>query len=128
MKSTVVPFRNGIMLSILTGIAEDRNIDKVLIANHFGDHAIYPDCRKSFIDSFNASTKNGTYNKVEIVSPYNLLSKRDIAIIGNNLGIDWSKTWSCYKGGDIHCGKCGTCVERIEALEGFDNTIYEKNN
>jgi len=126
MKQTVVPFRNGIMLSIAVGIAESNECESVLIANHAGDHAIYPDCRKEFIDAIGKASVSGTYAGIKIESPYVGMSKRDIALRGKELGIDYSKTWSCYKGGDIHCGKCGTCTERIEALEGFDNTEYEK--
>lgn len=128
MKSTVVPFRNGIMLSIAIGIAESRGLSKVLIANHGGDHAIYPDCRSSFIDAIDKAAQAGTYVNVRIDAPYTNITKTDIAMRGMSLGIDYSKTWSCYKGGEKHCGKCGTCVERKEALSlaGItDKTIYE---
>lgn len=124
MKSTVVPFRNGIMLSIATGIAESFNCNKVLIANHAGDHTIYPDCRATFIESMNEAMAYGTYINVNILSPYTNLSKREIALRGKDLNIDYSKTYSCYKGNELHCGKCGTCVERKEALNSFDNTKY----
>ena len=126
MKSTVVPFRNGIMLAVAAGLAESYGLDTVLLANHSGDHAIYPDCRPEFIDAFSAAVKAGTYNGVKVLSPYCKLTKRDIALRGKALGIDYSLTYSCYKGGEKHCGKCGTCVERKEALEGFDPTEYEK--
>lgn len=116
MKSTVVPFRNGIMLSVACGLAESRELEKVLIANHFGDHAIYPDCRKGFIDAMSEAMKCGTYKGITIDAPYTTITKTDIAKIGKSLGIDYSKTYSCYKGGEKHCGKCGTCVERKEAL------------
>lgn len=128
MKSTVVPFRNGIMLSIACGIAESRGLKSVLIANHAGDHAIYPDCRATFISSMSEAMSYGTYANVNIVAPYTGLTKTDIAKIGKNIGIDFSKTYSCYKGGEKHCGKCGTCVERKEALRdaGVDDTTeYE---
>lgn len=128
MKSTVVPFRNGIMLSIACGLAESRGLAKVLIANHAGDHAIYPDCRASFISSMSEAMAYGTYINVTIEAPYTGISKTDIAKIGKQLGIDYSKTYSCYKGGEKHCGKCGTCVERKEALRdaGIDDpTEYE---
>lgn len=125
MKSTVVPFRNGIMLSIAAGIAESRGLQYLMIANHSGDHSIYPDCRPEFIDSMSKAVANGTYNNVEILAPYTNISKRDLALKGQALGVDYSHTYSCYKGGDKHCGKCGTCVERKEALEGFDPTAYE---
>jgi len=124
MKSTVVPFRNGIMLSIVAGIAESRDLKYLLIANHSGDHAIYPDCRPEFIDSMSQAISHGTYSKTEILAPYTNISKREIALKGKSLGVDYSHTYSCYKGGEKHCGKCGTCVERKEALEGFDPTDY----
>ena len=126
MHSTVVPFRNGIMLAVAVGLAESYDVDAVLLANHAGDHAIYPDCRPSFIEAFDRAAEKGTYNGVRIVSPYCLLTKRDIALRGKELGIDFSLTYSCYKGGEKHCGRCGTCTERKEALEGFDPTEYEE--
>lgn len=129
MKSTVVPFRNGIMLAIAVGIAESRNLTKVLIANHGGDHTIYPDCRPEFISAINEAAKTGTYVNVEICAPYTNITKTDIALIGKKLGLDYAETWSCYKGGDKHCGKCGTCVERKEALARagiVDTTEYEE--
>lgn len=128
MKSTVVPFRNGIMLSIAIGIAESNNLDQVFIANHGGDHTIYPDCRPEFINAIDAAATAGTYNNVKVVAPYTKITKSDIACIGKKLGIDYTETWSCYKGGEVHCGKCGTCVERKEALAEAgieDKTIYE---
>ena len=128
MKSTVVPFRNGIMLSIAIGIAESNNLDQVFIANHGGDHTIYPDCRPEFINAIDAAATAGTYNNLKVVAPYTKITKSDIARIGKKLGIDYTETWSCYKGGEVHCGKCGTCVERKEALAeaGIDDkTIYE---
>lgn len=125
MKSTVVPFRNGIMLAVAAGIAESRGLDNVFIANHAGDHTIYPDCRPDFIAAFSQAVKAGTFNGVNILSPYCDIAKRDIALRGRALGIDYSLTYSCYKGWEKHCGKCGTCVERKEALEGFDTTEYE---
>lgn len=128
MKSTVVPFRNGIMLSIAIGIAESNNLDQVFIANHGGDHTIYPDCRPEFINAIDAAATAGTYNNVKVVAPYTKITKSDIARIGKMLGIDYTETWSCYKGGEVHCGKCGTCVERKGALAEAgieDKTIYE---
>ena len=125
MKSTVVPFRNGIMLAVAAGLAESYGLDTVLLANHSGDHAIYPDCRPDFIDAFSAAVKAGTYEGIKVVSPYCNITKRDIALRGKAIGLDYSLTYSCYKGGEKHCGKCGTCVERKEALEGFDPTTYE---
>jgi 7-cyano-7-deazaguanine synthase len=126
MKSTVVPFRNGIMLAIAAGLAESYGLDTIMMANHSGDHAIYPDCRPEFVDAFAKAVEAGTYEGIQLVSPYCNITKRDIALRGKELGIDFSLTYSCYKGGEKHCGKCGTCTERKEALEGFDPTEYEE--
>lgn len=129
MKSTVVPFRNGIMLAVACGMAESYDLKKVMLANHFGDHSIYPDCRKSFVDAMSLAMTEGTYCGVEIFAPYTGISKTDIARHGKSLGIDYSTTYSCYKGGEKHCGKCGTCCERIEALRAAgieDTTVYEE--
>lgn len=129
MKSTVVPFRNGIMLSIAIGIAESNHLKYVIMANHAGDHTIYPDCRPEFVNAMSAAAKTGTFEKVEILAPYTNITKADIARHGKKLGLDYSETWSCYKGGEKHCGKCGTCRERIEALKEagiVDKTEYEE--
>jgi len=128
MQKTVVPFRNGIMLAVAAGIAESNDCQKLFIANHRGDHAIYPDCRNEFIISMRDAIIHGTYKNIVLCAPYTTISKRDIALKGKAVGVDFSKTWSCYKGGEIHCGKCGTCTERKEALEGFDSTVYEEEN
>lgn len=128
MKSTVVPFRNGIMLAIAAGIAETNDISHIMIANHSGDHTIYPDCRENFISAMSAATHAGTYNGVTLFAPYTNITKSQIAKRGKELGIDYTETWSCYKGGEKHCGKCGTCVERKEALRDAgieDKTEYE---
>ena len=128
MRSTVVPFRNGIMLSIAAGLAETHNLKYVMLANHGGDHTIYPDCRPEFVDAMSAAISAGTYSKTEVLAPYTNITKADIARRGRLLGLDYSETWSCYKGGEKHCGKCGTCVERREAfaLAGIDDpTDYE---
>ena len=129
MRSTVVPFRNGIMLAIAAGIAESEGLKYVMMANHGGDHAIYPDCRPEFVNAMSAATKAGTYPGIEVLAPYTGLTKTDIALRGKQLGIDYAETWSCYKGGECHCGKCGTCVERREALHDAgieDTTEYEE--
>ena len=129
MKSTVVPFRNGVMLAVAAGIAESNGLTKILIANHGGDHTIYPDCRPEFIAAMDAAVNAGTFANVHVVAPYTNWSKADIAKRGEVLGLDYTETWSCYKGGDVHCGTCGTCVERKEALREAgiaDNTKYER--
>jgi 7-cyano-7-deazaguanine synthase len=129
MRSTVVPFRNGIMLSVAVGIAESRGLRFVMMANHGGDHTIYPDCTPQFVDAFDEAARAGTFVNVGLLSPFVHLTKGDIARRGRELGINYAETWSCYKGGDRHCGRCGTCVERREALAAAgipDPTEYEE--
>lgn len=129
MKSTVVPFRNGIMLSVACGLAESNGLKKVLIANHGGDHTIYPDCRPEFINAMSSAMTLGTDTEVEIFAPYTNITKSDIARHGKALNLNYAETWSCYKGGNKHCGKCGTCIERMEALAEAgieDTTEYEE--
>lgn len=130
MQSTVVPFRNGIMLSYAAAYAESEQMEAVAFANHAGDHAIYPDCRTEFVETFRAAARAGTYQRIELISPFVGMNKTEIVRLGLDLGIKEQlfRTWSCYKGGEIHCGRCGTCVERREAfrLAGIkDRTIYE---
>jgi len=128
MKRTVVPFRNGIMLAIACGIAESREAEALVIAAHSGDHAIYPDCREPFMHSMATAMCEGTYARIELLRPFIDKDKTAIAQLGHDLGIDFAQTWSCYKGGQIHCGTCGTCVERREAFLNaglVDPTVYE---
>jgi 7-cyano-7-deazaguanine synthase len=127
MKSTVVPFRNGIMLSIASGLAESKGADGLVIAAHAGDHAIYPDCREEFMRSMGDAIRSGTYAEIKLLRPFIALNKAQIAERGRDLGVDFAQTWSCYKGSDAHCGTCGTCIERREAflLAGIpDPTVY----
>ena len=128
MKQTVVPFRNGIMLAIAAGCAESAAADGLVIAAHAGDHAIYPDCREAFMRAMGDAIRLGTCAGVSVLRPFIAMTKAGIATRGHELGVDFSRTWSCYKGGDTHCGTCGTCVERREAflLAGLaDPTRYE---
>ncbi len=128
MKSTVVPFRNGIMLAIVAGLAETYGLKHVMMANHGGDHTIYPDCRPAFVEAMSAAIAAGTYEGITLKTPYTNITKGEIARKGKALGIDYTQTWSCYKGGEVHCGKCGTCRERKEALAAAgieDLTPYE---
>ena len=128
MKSTVVPFRNGIMLAVAAGLAESYGLDTVMMANHGGDHSIYPDCRPEFVSAISSATSAGTYNHVRVEGPFTNMTKGEIVALGNRLGIDYTHTYSCYKGGERHCGRCGTCTERIEAfrLAGVpDPTVYD---
>ena len=124
MKSTVVPNRNAIMLSIAVGYAESIGAEIVFYGPHAGDHAIYPDCTDEFIFPFNQAMKMGTYAHVSVSAPFIYKTKRDIGLLGKELGVPFEKTYSCYKGGEVHCSVCGTCVERKEALSGFDPTQY----
>ena len=116
MKRTVVPFRNGIMLSIAAGFAESRSAEGLVIAAHSGDHAIYPDCREPFMQAMSDAIRLGTYVEIEVLRPFIHTDKTGIARLGAELAVDFARTWSCYKGGATHCGTCGTCVERREAF------------
>jgi 7-cyano-7-deazaguanine synthase len=127
MKSTVVPFRNGIMLAVAIGLAESRGLKHVMMANHSGDHTIYPDCRPEFVTAMSEAARTGTFPGITLLCPFTNMTKSEIAARGKTLGIDYSETWSCYKGGEVHCGRCGTCVERREAMAEAginDNTLY----
>jgi 7-cyano-7-deazaguanine synthase len=116
MKQTVVPFRNAIMLSIACGFAESVGAEGLVIAAHTGDHTIYPDCREDFMRAMGETMRLGTYAGVQLLRPFIAKTKGRIAAEGAKLGVDFSRTWSCYKGGAVHCGVCGTCVERREAF------------
>ena len=128
MKATIVPNRNTIMLSMAVGAAIGIGAGQVWAAMHAGDHPIYPDCRPQFINKLNDLIPIATESAVIVVAPFIHMTKQEIIRKGFRLGVDFSATWSCYKGGDIHCGRCGTCVERAEAffLAGVrDPTQYE---
>jgi len=130
MKQTVVPFRNAIMLSIACGLAESLEADGLVIAAHAGDHTIYPDCREDFMRAMGESMRLGTYAGVQLLRPFIAMTKGQIAAEGTKLGVDFARTWSCYKGGAVHCGQCGTCVERREAFmeAGLaDPTVYSSS-
>jgi 7-cyano-7-deazaguanine synthase len=116
MKQTVVPFRNGIMLAVAAGFAESKDAQGLVIAAHAGDHAIYPDCREDFMRSMAEAIRLGTYAGIAVLRPFIAMTKADIARRGAHLGVDYARTWSCYVGGETHCGECGTCVERREAF------------
>jgi len=127
MRQTVVPFRNAIMLSIACGLAESRGAGGLVIAAHGGDHAIYPDCREDFMRAMGDAMRLGTYAGIQLLRPFIALNKGQIAAAGVGLGVDFARTWSCYKGGALHCGTCGTCVERREAFQQaglVDPTAY----
>lgn len=117
LDKTVVPFRNGIFISILTGIAASQGIDRIWIGVHAGDHEVYPDCRMEFINTMSMAIGFGTDGKVSLKAPFNDWTKRQIVELGFGLNVNYDKTWSCYEGGDKPCGKCSTCLERVKALK-----------
>ena len=121
MKVTVVPNRNAIMINVATALAVSESYSFVATGVHDGDHFIYPDCRPEFIESQTETLKlaNAGFIAAEfdVLAPFVNISKADIVTIGGAIGVPWLETWSCYKGGDIHCGSCGTCFERREAFE-----------
>lgn len=120
MKSTVVPNRNMILLSLAIGYAVDLGADKVFYGAHAGDHAIYPDCRPEFVQKMKDVASIANYEPVDIVTPYLNSDKIQILAEGLDMGLDYGKTWTCYNGREKACGKCGSCIERLEA--------FEKNN
>ncbi|MBX2870338.1 MAG: 7-cyano-7-deazaguanine synthase QueC [Acidiferrobacterales bacterium] len=129
MRVTVVPNRNAIMMAIAFGVASSSKDDAVAAAVHGGDHFIYPDCRPGFIDAFQSMQNHALegMSDIQLYTPFLTGSKADIAREGGRLSVPFEETWSCYKGGQIHCGRCGTCVERIEAFENAgvpDPTVY----
>lgn len=130
MKVTVVPNRNAIMLAVAFGVAAAQEADAVATAVHGGDHFIYPDCRPGFIDAFQVMQNQALddYARIRLYAPYVNISKAEIVADGARHNTPFAQTWSCYKGGERHCGRCGTCVERREAfdLAGIaDPTDYE---
>ena len=117
MKSTVVPNRNMIFLSVATGHALSIKADQIAYAAHSGDHAIYPDCRNEFADAMATAIRLADWEQIELIRPFVDWTKADIVRRGAELGVPFAQTWSCYKGGDLHCGRCGTCIERREAFD-----------
>ena len=127
MKATVVPNRNMILLSVAAGWAISSKYDRIAYAAHSGDHAIYPDCRNEFAEALDGAIRLADWHEVSLYRPFVDMTKADIVSLGAKLGVPFEKTWSCYKGQDLHCGRCGTCVERREAfyLAGVDDpTTY----
>jgi len=118
MKVTVVPNRNAIMLSVAFGIGAAQQVDAIATAVHGGDHFIYPDCRPAFIDAFEAMQRQALdgYAKIQLYTPFVNSPKSAIVTEGAKYNTPFAKTWSCYKGEELHCGRCGTCVERREAF------------
>ncbi len=133
MKQTIVPNRNAMMLAIAYGIAPAQNLDAVAIGIHTGDHFIYPDCRPDFAASFEAMEQKALEGvaSIKLLTPFITGTKADIARQAHTLNVPIADTWSCYKGGAVHCGRCGTCVERREAFalsHTQDPTLYEDQN
>lgn len=130
MRTTIVPNRNAIMLDIAVAVAVARKADAVAFGAHAGDHAVYPDCRPEFVEQFTRSARTANegllVEEFEILAPFVHLSKTDIVRIGAALGVPFERTWSCYRGGTVHCGTCGTCTERKEAFE--QNGITDPTN
>ncbi len=116
MKSTVVPNRNMILLSIAAGWAISQKADAIAYAAHSGDHAIYPDCRTEFADAMRHAISIADWHKVDLIRPFVTKTKADIVLLGAELNVPFADTWSCYKGESLHCGRCGTCIERREAF------------
>jgi 7-cyano-7-deazaguanine synthase len=129
MALTVVPNRNAVLISVAYAVAVARGADAVLVGVHAGDHHVYPDCRPAFVSALDEALRIGNegVGNVRLEAPFVNHSKTDIARLGARLGVEWSETWSCYEGGEVHCGRCGTCVERHEAFRdagGTDPTTY----
>ncbi len=130
MKSTVVPNRNMILLSLATGYAVTVGAGAVWYGAHGGDHAIYPDCRPEFVEKMDAVCRIANYEPVGIEAPFMAMDKGEILAEGLKLGLDYSQTWTCYNGRDKACGRCGSCVERLEAFAAHgleDPLAYEDN-
>lgn len=125
MVSTVVPIRNGIMLCIASAIAESMGFDRVAIAAHLSDRNMYPDCRSEFMEALGQAVKLGTNRHIEIIAPFTGIPKTGVVALGRTLGVPYELTYSCYKGREKHCGKCGACSERVEAFGEPDPTLYE---
>ena len=117
MKMTVVPNRNMIMISLSIAYAISIDFEEVWYGAHSGDHSIYPDCRPEFLESVNKTSKLANYESIEIRAPFINLSKSEILSKGLGMNLDYSQTWTCYEGKVQACGKCGACVERLEAFE-----------
>lgn len=127
MRATVVPNRNMVLLALAGAVAVSRRADAVAYAAHAGDHTIYPDCRPPFVAAMRTALSVCDYKSVDLLTPYITIDKREIAERGQSFAVPWELTWTCYKGGEQHCGVCGACAERREALAPVgDPTKYER--
>ncbi len=116
MRVTVVPNRNMILLAVAIGWAISRECGAVALAAHAGDHAVYPDCRPAFAEAMAQAAALCDWRPIAVLRPFIKMTKADLVRRGAGLGVPFEMTWSCYRGGDLHCGRCGTCVERREAF------------
>ena len=116
MKSTVVPNRNMILLSLALGYAVTKEAEEVWFGAHAGDHAIYPDCRPEFVEKMDAVARIANYSPIAVKAPYIAMSKTEILAIGLNMQLDYGLTWTCYEGKELACGSCGACHERLESF------------
>jgi len=116
MQSTVVPNRNMILISLALGYAVTKEAKEVWFGAHSGDHAIYPDCRPEFVEKMDAVARISNYEPISVKAPYILKSKSEILKIGLSMNLDYALTWTCYEGGDLACGTCGACHERLESF------------
>ncbi|WP_159945464.1 7-cyano-7-deazaguanine synthase QueC [Nocardiopsis sp. FR26] len=131
MASTVVPNRNALILDMAVGLAVSRGASAVAFGAHTGDHPIYSDCRPEFVESFTCTSRianeGSLDSRFQVLAPFLAMTKAQIVSVGAELGVPFEETWSCYRGQVVHCGRCGTCVERREAfsLAGVqDPTAY----
>ena len=116
MKSTVVPNRNMILISLALGYAVTKEAEEVWFGAHAGDHAIYPDCRPEFVEKMDAVARIANYSPIAVKAPYIAMSKTEIIAIGLNMQLDYGLTWTCYEGKELACGSCGACHERLESF------------
>lgn len=132
MALTVVPNRNSLMANIALARAVAIGASRLVVGVHAGDHAVYPDCRPEWVDAMDVlarvANEGFIHSDFNFSAPFVNIDKATIARIGTNLNVPYELTWTCYKGGDKHCGRCGTCVERLEAfhIAGLEDPVaYE---
>jgi 7-cyano-7-deazaguanine synthase len=125
MKSTVVPNRNMILIALAAAVAISKGCEKIAYGAHAGDHAVYPDCRPEFVQAMQTALSRCDYNPVQLLNLFAYKTKADIVRLGIELGVDFRTTHTCYNGTEVACGRCGTCVERLEAfsLAGAEDPI-----
>ncbi|MEU3342350.1 7-cyano-7-deazaguanine synthase QueC [Streptomyces sp. NPDC006668] len=118
MRATVVPNRNAVLANVAASVAVAERAGTLALGMHAGDHFIYPDCRPAFLKALGelVAVANEGFPTPNVDAPFITWSKSDIAAHGTLLGAPLAVSWSCYKGGERHCGTCGTCYERREAF------------